>query len=250
MTVNYDCLVFEVTRRCNMHCGHCLRGDAQCLDMPDEVIDKALENVSCINCVTFTGGEPTLNLHAIRHVLDVCKARDISVSSFFLATNGKEVTAEFLHLMIDWFVFCLSNDSESFSQVALSLDKYHEKVDPQNMFLLKSLSFFDEEAKNNNFDRYPPMNLGRARKLSEHRERHMYFPDVEVNQDRNEIYFFEDQITVTANGLYLPVCDYEYAEAERIAMGSVYNNEAYEQFLLQGFTDEYWAKIDGPASVA
>ena len=242
--IHYDTLTFEVTRRCNMRCQHCLRGDAQCLDMPDEVIDKALENVSDVNNITFSGGEPTLNLHAIRHVLDVCKERNICVSSFFLATNGKEITPEFVHLMVDWYVYCQSCDSETFSSVALSIDKFHETIDPKNVFLLKALSFFNMEEKQNNFDRYPPIGLGRARNLPEHRERHMYVPDMDVHHDLGEIYFFDCQITVTSDGVYLPVCDYEYEEAERIAMGSVYENNAYEQLLMRGISDQFWQKID------
>lgn len=49
-------LVLEVTRRCNMHCEHCLRGDTQNLDMQKEIVDKLLEQTESIFCVTFSGG--------------------------------------------------------------------------------------------------------------------------------------------------------------------------------------------------
>ncbi len=32
-------LILEVTRRCNMCCAHCLRGDAEDIDMEKETVD-------------------------------------------------------------------------------------------------------------------------------------------------------------------------------------------------------------------
>lgn len=52
-------LVLEVTRRCNMCCAHCLRGEAQNMDMQKETIDKLLDQTDSISMVTFSGGEPS-----------------------------------------------------------------------------------------------------------------------------------------------------------------------------------------------
>ena len=60
--INTQQLILEVTRRCNMACEHCMRGDAQDMDMDIGLIDKALSSVSDIGCMTFSGGEPTLNV--------------------------------------------------------------------------------------------------------------------------------------------------------------------------------------------
>lgn len=56
-------LAIEVTRRCNMECAHCLRGDAQAVDMTQEIVDRfvdGLEEGMSIGDVTLTGGEPSL----------------------------------------------------------------------------------------------------------------------------------------------------------------------------------------------
>ena len=60
-------LILEVTRRCNMACEHCLRGDAQNMDMSTEVVDQILEHCDRIGAVTFSGGEPSLNIPLIRY---------------------------------------------------------------------------------------------------------------------------------------------------------------------------------------
>lgn len=46
-------LVLEVTRRCNIRCGHCLRGDVLNLDMPNELIERLLSMTDTIGSVTF-----------------------------------------------------------------------------------------------------------------------------------------------------------------------------------------------------
>ena len=68
--ISYGNLCLEITRRCNMACAHCLRGDAQNVDMSHEIIDRALENVLSIGSLTFTGGEPSLNVDAMRYTLE------------------------------------------------------------------------------------------------------------------------------------------------------------------------------------
>lgn len=56
--VNY--LAIEVTRRCNMKCEHCLRGDAQNLDISTAVLSGIAKHIHPAS-VIFTGGEPSLN---------------------------------------------------------------------------------------------------------------------------------------------------------------------------------------------
>ena len=57
--VNY--LAIEVTRRCNMKCNHCLRGDAQNLDISTAVLSGIAKHIHPAS-VIFTGGEPSLKI--------------------------------------------------------------------------------------------------------------------------------------------------------------------------------------------
>ena len=85
--VNELCL--EVTRRCNMGCAHCLRGDAQDVDVSHTIIDEIFNQVDGIGQVTFTGGEPSLNISAIRYFFQRAERTNKMPRSFFVATNGK-----------------------------------------------------------------------------------------------------------------------------------------------------------------
>jgi len=60
--MHIDNLYFEVTRRCNMKCGHCLRGCAQKVDLTIDIVDRflRLNEVTSIGRIGFSGGEPSL----------------------------------------------------------------------------------------------------------------------------------------------------------------------------------------------
>lgn len=41
--VAFSRFMFEVTRRCNFQCEHCMRGDAQNVDLSESAIDNLLD---------------------------------------------------------------------------------------------------------------------------------------------------------------------------------------------------------------
>lgn len=226
MKYAYSDIVIEVTRRCNMCCAHCMRGDAEKFDIQPEYIDKFFEHVEQVGCITFTGGEPTLNLDAIEHTLKVVKDRGIPVNSFYIVTNGKEVSDRFLHLMIDWTIYCLSVDpyymAEGSGGIALSQDMYHESIPPINRIRLSTLSVFRPDEKKTDWSKKRPIRLGRARNLDA-MEFHRFGISVE-----NE--FVEGDITLTATGDILPDCDYEYCETENLRIATVDDIDALFDF--------------------
>ena len=104
--VFFDSLAVEVTRRCNMHCAHCLRGEAENKDISYEVMDALLRHVDGIGVVTFTGGEPSLNCRAIDQFRELCLKYDISVNGFYIVTNGKENVEELAVASLRWYTYC------------------------------------------------------------------------------------------------------------------------------------------------
>ena len=86
--INASSLILEVTRKCNLHCAHCLRGDAQCVDMSKSTIDKLMPMLGKVSSVTFTGGEPSLNTGIIEYFFKRFEETHSYVPSFFVATNG------------------------------------------------------------------------------------------------------------------------------------------------------------------
>lgn len=81
-------LGLEITRKCNLKCAHCLRGDAQHLSMSTAVIDKILDSSAGIKTIFFTGGEPFLEPDLIEYVVDQVIERDFECFGMAVITNG------------------------------------------------------------------------------------------------------------------------------------------------------------------
>lgn len=141
MINNIYSLVIEVTRRCNMNCRHCLRGDAQNIDIPIEYVDKLFSQVDSISTITFSGGEPSLIPQKLIDILEIAKKYDVNIGNFYIVTNGKLVTPEFIYVVIQWYAYC---DDNEISGIALSRDDYHENIPEHNLKILRSLKFFEE----------------------------------------------------------------------------------------------------------
>lgn len=86
--VVFNQLAVEVTRRCNMACGHCLRGDAENIDLTGMDIDSVLDQTEAIGRLIITGGEPTLNMGAIQHIANGIARRGIPLMRVQIITNG------------------------------------------------------------------------------------------------------------------------------------------------------------------
>src|SRR4030042_4339405 len=115
-------LIYEVTRRCNATCEHCLRGDAQNVDITEAICDVSLNGVDDIGTVVFTGGEPSLAVDKIEYIIAAVKERHISVSSFYVVTNGKTPSLDLCLALMTLYAYCEDNEVTSF---CISKDQYH-----------------------------------------------------------------------------------------------------------------------------
>ena len=167
MKLCFDNLIVEVTRKCNMCCEHCMRGDAENSNLNLDKFTEFINNVDSIGSITFTGGEPTLNINAIKFILHMIKTLNIPVYSFYTVTNGKEITSEFLNIMIDWYIYCIECGGEpDLCGVALSQDEFHEYIEPENIAKLRALSFYrPDDKKTRNWSQVQLIDIGRARNI-------------------------------------------------------------------------------------
>jgi len=218
MKLCFDNLIIEVTRKCNMCCEHCMRGDAEDSNLNLDKFTEFINNVDSIGSITFTGGEPTLNINAIKFVLHMIKTLNIPVYSFYTVTNGKKITSEFLNIMIDWYVYCIECGGEpDLCGVALSQDEFHEYIEPENIAKLRALSFYrPDDKKTRNWSQVQLIDIGRARNIVSNPKRDpmRYPPTVDIINDT--ITITDGQITFTTDGELLFDCDYEYESTDEI----------------------------------
>lgn len=136
--ISFKSLCFEITRKCNMKCPHCMRGDAQDLTIFKEVIDKCLDNVAWVYSVILTGGEPFLEPDIIDYLFDGIIRRKIKIYGFSCMTNGSirnEKIAAAWNRLADYIasIYEPTEDAEAdrkylraIGQITVSYDKYHQ----------------------------------------------------------------------------------------------------------------------------
>ncbi|MBD5584080.1 MAG: radical SAM protein [Clostridia bacterium] len=252
----YSCyeLIIEVTRRCNMRCAHCLRGDAEDQDISFQVIDDTLRHFDQINTITFTGGEPSLNLQAIRHALTYCKRRKIPVGSFFIATNGLENVDGLIKVCDKWYDYTLfseyhadksqmighetierlisiHNDAyEVTSAVALSSDPYHGEIPIANLYKLMSRKYFSDMKVHDFKHGVQARGRGRGLANSFYRE-----PTTRLEfNDENSV----ELVYVTYAGNILADCDMEFVGMDDVSLGNVSDPTVFEKIYERQQRDD------------
>ena len=90
------CLGIEVTRRCNLKCKFCARGDSQNKNISKDVIDKVLDELkgTYIETLRITGGEPFLVPEIIEYLIDKIIEQHIYIGRICIFTNGTKFSPE------------------------------------------------------------------------------------------------------------------------------------------------------------
>lgn len=88
--INFLTLALQVTRRCNLRCDLCGKGEPQNIDITKEIVDKTFDEVQnyYISDLRLNGGETFLNPEMIAYILEQIEKRNIMVNRIFVFTNG------------------------------------------------------------------------------------------------------------------------------------------------------------------
>jgi hypothetical protein len=142
-----DQLIIEITRKCNMKCLHCCRGKSQAVNIDNKILVAFFKSIShcSVNNLTLTGGEPSLAVDRISFIIECLKEYKISVNTFYLATNAKKVSHNFLKTLLDMYLYC--EDKDLFF-INYSNDQFHERVPRDNIELLSAFKFVSPKGEN------------------------------------------------------------------------------------------------------
>lgn len=142
MRIKFKNLMIEVTRKCNMACAHCMRGEQQDKTMSIDTIQKLLENVCEIKQLSITGGEPSLAPDTIRWFAYFSKSCGIKIGSFFCATNAGEYSRDFVDALNELYTYC---DDPDKCILTISTDQFHSKADPIALSEYRNLPYYSPE---------------------------------------------------------------------------------------------------------
>lgn len=258
-------LVIEITRRCNMACAHCLRGDAQDLDMNPSFLDDLFSRLNQASTIVFTGGEPSLRPDLIFYALRAAKRNHVSVEQVYIVTNGKQIPETFLKACRDWDRYCFLNqygtrknlvdarrahdiiqdykseDTIAGCYVSLSMDKFHEPVSLDSLSKLATLPRLMADKYSKDSD--PVLNTGRAKATGAGTVDPAEFRPWEYD-DRSKDLDIEDcsrgifnveSLYLAADGALLKHCDYAYTDQPRYTISRIrpYGDPAWLERLLQ-----------------
>jgi hypothetical protein len=213
-------LVIEVTRRCNMKCAHCLRGEPQNKTLKEEHLRNLLRQVSYISNVTFTGGEPTLpsGLKMINKFIDLCHAYEVEVGNWYIVTNGLKYRSNLPRTI--WRLQNLCCDNEV-SGIDISDDKFHESdsYDRSNFSwqleegLLEEGIGYDEVTVGKRGEIYSVIAEGRG-KTNQIGDRNMVGESLIYDFYDNELQIREGTLYLNCNGNIILGCDWSYESQE------------------------------------
>jgi organic radical activating enzyme len=167
--------MIELTRRCNMTCPHCCKGEAENIDIQYEYIDALLDQSETIEDLYFFGGEPLLNIEAMEYTLDGIMSRNIRLQTLEISTNGYIYSEKMITLLKRYKEYIrrckrdmLKNNDNKLDDVdfSFSLDKFHQHKDvcKKNYELYKSRL---EGIAEVSFKKHAnlPFNIGKAKNL-------------------------------------------------------------------------------------
>lgn len=216
--VNY--LAIEVTRRCNMKCNHCLRGDAQNLDISTAVLSGIAKHIHPAS-VIFTGGEPSLNVPAIKRYFELAERYDTMPAAFYVATNGATSKEQMRDLALTLLEAYSKMEEPDMCEVDVSVDMFHEAFrDNDNAKILRGLSFLGQGKKHSveDDDLSWLLNTGRANKngigvrAPEVLRTDMDELVTDYSTEYNSIAF--DTLYIAANGNVVDGCDSSYEDID------------------------------------
>jgi len=226
--MNINNLIVEVTRKCNLYCDHCLRGDAMAMNIKKEYIDSVLSQVDNIGNVCFTGGEPSLNVPVMEYFLEQCKRRRISIEFFYIATNGVDVPESFIMFCLKMYSYC---DNKEMCRVDLSNDRYHMDIADFNTELLQGLSFFGKKFEKDNWNYYNGSGLiseGRGKRVKEAHGPITVDDEMSLDDFENDC-----EVYLNCKGEIINGCNWSYASQKKHKLCDVGELSKYYEELQE-----------------
>ena len=144
LTINNLCI--EVTRKCNMKCPHCMRGESQNISLETSTIENLFNNpelkIISINQLVITGGEPTLNYRLILDIINQIIQNNIALKSFIMVINGSKYNKELVDALNILYQYKLTYDKKETFDIICSLDQFHRQPKKEIIEKYRNLPYF------------------------------------------------------------------------------------------------------------
>lgn len=97
--LNVISLILEITRKCNLKCKHCFRGNSEKVYMDLDLIDIIFNEVCRINEFLLTGGEPFLAKKQLERITNNIMKDRTNIGKMIIVTNGTVMSYDILGML-------------------------------------------------------------------------------------------------------------------------------------------------------
>lgn len=239
MKLNVQDLILETTRKCNIKCVHCLRGDGDGTSMNDGLLRNIFRSIAHIGTLTFSGGEPSLVPEVLTSALRIARRYKIEIGQVYVVTNGRDISDRFIGACNAWHRYCFESsiclpdfcdledsykairwnnhqDEPIGCHVALSMDIYHDDVPKTSLLKLLTLPHIETNKYEPSADEDWIIRSGRAdwngmghAPLVSSRIPAMDLPD-EITADTDPVW--TEQLYIAADGAVMHDCNLAYRD--------------------------------------
>lgn len=247
-------LAIETTRRCNMKCEHCMRGESQNIDASKEIIDMILNNeeIKRIDHICFSGGEPTLNPNIIIYAIDKIIAENIDVLEIVMVTNGqifnkdlvdafnrfneyrnqrskRQLMAHYSKLGKDVLDSIIQENTDGHVRITFSIDRFHypisQEVRDNYQKYAKGIKITEKDIDDKDIYKTGFATIGND--FNYKLDQLGYCKD-------GEYYMVIDNMYITATGFITSEGMGQYSDMDRINMGHLSNTTLSEILATYG----------------
>lgn len=232
MQIKFKNLMLEVTRKCNMQCAHCMRGEEQDVSMSSDCIEKIFSQTRYIKHLTITGGEPSLVPDLIMWITYYAKKYGVEIYDFFCATNAKKYSEEFVKHLNGLYEICKHKIG---CCLTISTDQFHDNADPRAWAEYKKLKYYVPINEKWHLDKGDIISEGRAKTF--HLGRHeMIYPDYLYDYKLDCFNLsIGDRVYINAEGFLLLNADMSYENQEEHYIDNVFSKPLDEILMSSAY---------------
>ncbi len=225
----FDYLGIIVTKKCNLACAHCMRGEAQNKEIKKETFDAIFEKTANIKMLDFHGGELSLSPNIIADCLASLIEHDIIVHNFGFSTNGLILTDEFIHQ-----IYKMQSYIRGDMIISISVDDFHLNEMIKKGYTLENLlenvkryrsEFGDDVVLFKGFCDVEVFNEGRSTDLpsTKNIKKHNINP---LNKkfgytNCNNFVYINGLVSMSTEGEILPDCNLSYDNEKVFSAGNI-----------------------------
>lgn len=172
-------LAIEVTRKCNLNCDHCCRGESQDKSLNTKKLNTFLRKISWIDSIFLTGGECFIVPDTLQLIYNILYRNKVGYTNIALVTNAVNVNDKSIEVIKK--IFDLAEGEGSYIHV--SKDKFHGWDENREKNYIKLKSKFDDVSIDSGKD-LKILKMGKASEFGD------------IKPDRNEYPFDINWINV------------------------------------------------------